>query len=90
MFVSIFIKTIPYLCQMLFLIGVLLGLYYYLRSTWKTVEKDWQHLKRLHQIPCDRCVFFTGEYNLKCTVHPSKALNEDAIGCIDYRSPKSS
>jgi hypothetical protein len=66
--------------------GILFGLYYYLRSTWKTIKKDWHHLNRLHQIPCDRCIFFTGEYNLKCTVHPDKALNEDAIGCLDYRS----
>jgi hypothetical protein len=90
MFVSIFIQAIPHLCKILFIAGTLFVLFYYLRSTWKAVRKDWQHLKRLHQIPCNRCVFFTGEYNLKCAVHPSKALNEEAIGCIDYRSLKSS
>lgn len=41
-------------------------------------------LKRLHQIPCSRCAFFTGDYRLKCTVHPCKALSEDAIECLDF------
>jgi hypothetical protein len=41
-------------------------------------------LKRLHQIPCSRCAFFTGNYRLKCTVHPCKALSEDAVDCLDY------
>jgi hypothetical protein len=41
-------------------------------------------LKRLHQIPCSGCAFFTGDHRLKCTVHPCKALTEDAIACLDY------
>ena len=41
-------------------------------------------LKRLHQIPCSRCTFFTGSYYLKCTVHPCKALSEEAIHCLEY------
>lgn len=41
-------------------------------------------LKRLHQIPCSRCAFYTGDYRLKCTVHPCKALSEEAIACLDY------
>ena len=40
--------------------------------------------KRLHQIPCTDCQFFTGNYHLKCTVHPDSALSEQAIDCIDY------
>lgn len=35
-------------------------------------------------MPCSRCAFFTGSYHLKCTVHPCKALSEEAIGCLDY------
>ena len=42
------------------------------------------HLKRLHSIPCSRCAYFTGDYRLKCTVHPKMALTEDALGCGDY------
>ncbi|NEN97613.1 MAG: hypothetical protein F6K50_19410 [Moorea sp. SIO3I7] len=44
------------------------------------------HLRQLHQIPCSRCAFFTGDYRLKCTVHPSKALTEEAINCYDYEA----
>lgn len=40
--------------------------------------------KRMHQIPCTRCRFFTGDYRLKCTINPSLANTEQAIGCGDY------
>lgn len=55
-------------------------------SLWKTSNQGWIYVKRLHQVPCDRCAFFTGEYNLKCTIHPCRALNEKAIDCLDYQS----
>jgi hypothetical protein len=55
-------------------------------SLWKTFNQGWQHVYRLHQIPCHRCVFFTGDYRLKCAVDPFKALNEDAINCINYEA----
>lgn len=42
--------------------------------------------KRMHQIPCTKCRFFTGDYRLKCTVNPSVANTEQAIDCSDYRS----
>ena len=42
------------------------------------------HARHLHQIPCANCRYFTGDYGLKCTVHPSLALSEDAIHCPDY------
>jgi len=54
------------------------------------VQDGIARLKRLHQIPCSRCAFFTGDYRLKCTVHPCKALSEDALNCLDYEpTPKS-
>ncbi|BAU09991.1 hypothetical protein LEP3755_04690 [Leptolyngbya sp. NIES-3755] len=43
-----------------------------------------KQLKRLHQIPCSRCAYFTGDYNLKCTVRPCEALTESAICCRDF------
>ncbi len=42
------------------------------------------HLQRLHQIPCNKCVYFTGDYRLKCTVNPIVAMSETAIGCRDF------
>ncbi len=53
-------------------------------SVWFSWEKGRKHLQRLHQIPCNRCVFFTNNYRLKCTVNPIKACSEEAINCIDF------
>ncbi|MEO0014678.1 MAG: hypothetical protein RLZZ535_3067 [Cyanobacteriota bacterium] len=41
--------------------------------------------QKMHQIPCTKCRFFTGDYRLKCTINPSVANTEQAIGCGDYR-----
>jgi hypothetical protein len=43
-----------------------------------------KRLRRLHQVPCSRCAYFTGDYNLKCTVRPCEALTEAAIHCRDF------
>ncbi|MEM6751654.1 MAG: hypothetical protein AAF630_01500 [Cyanobacteria bacterium P01_C01_bin.38] len=48
------------------------------------LNKGTNHLKKLHNIPCSGCDFFTNDYRLKCTIHPSKACSEEAIGCIDF------
>lgn len=40
--------------------------------------------KIMHQIPCTKCRFFTGDYRLKCTINPHVANTEAAIGCNDY------
>ncbi|NET38874.1 MAG: hypothetical protein F6K19_43980 [Cyanothece sp. SIO1E1] len=50
-----------------------------------TVRASLVNAKRMHQIPCSNCQFFTGDYHLKCAVHPSKALSEAAINCPDYQ-----
>jgi hypothetical protein len=81
-------EIIPAIYTVAFAIGLSLVLVNFAWSTWKTLKQDLLHLQKLHQIPCDRCVFFTGEYRLKCTVHPHKAFHEEAIDCIDYRSIK--
>lgn len=39
--------------------------------------------KKMHQIPCSSCRFFTGDYRLKCTVNPHIANTEEAIDCPD-------
>jgi hypothetical protein len=83
-------QSIRLLCQLALMIYISLGLFVYLRSAWKNTQKNLIQLKRLHQIPCSNCLFFTGEYNLKCAVHPCKALSEEAIGCADYQTAKTS
>ncbi|MGK7932210.1 MAG: hypothetical protein AB4041_12360 [Microcystaceae cyanobacterium] len=41
-------------------------------------------LNKLHQIPCSRCSFSTGDYRLKCTVCPCQAFSEEAIHCLEF------
>ena len=47
-----------------------------------------EQLKKLHQIPCYKCDFFTNDYRLKCTVHPAIACSEEALGCIDFEAKR--
>jgi hypothetical protein len=42
------------------------------------------HAKRLHQIPCADCQYFSGNYTLKCALHPHRAGTEEAIDCRDF------
>ncbi len=51
---------------------------------WVSLRDGIHRLKRMHSIPCSGCAFFTGDYRLKCAVHPMTALTEDAIHCTDY------
>lgn len=88
MSISILIQSIPFVCKLVLIIYVLLVLFGYLRSVWRHTQRDLVRLQRLDQIPCSRCLFFTGEYNLKCAVHPCKAFSEEAIGCADYEAAK--
>jgi hypothetical protein len=88
MSISILMQSIPFFFKAILISYILLILFFYLRSAWKNTQKNLIHLQRLHQIPCGNCLFFTGEYNLKCAVHPCKALSEEAIGCADYQSAK--
>ena len=53
---------------------------------WTIVRETVDTTQRLHQILCSNCQFFTKNYYLKCPVHPSEALTEDAIHCPDYFS----
>ena len=61
---------------------------------WKILNKTNQgvnYLKKLHQILCPNCIYFTGDYRLKCTVDPikamtEKAMTEKAIACNDFSS----
>ncbi|WP_084227260.1 hypothetical protein [Nostoc sp. KVJ20] len=61
----------------------------FIGSFWLTLKKGIIHLKTLHEIPCSGCEYFTNDYRLKCTVHPTKACSEQAIACIDFE-PKTS
>ncbi|MBW4483146.1 MAG: hypothetical protein KME14_11440 [Tildeniella torsiva UHER 1998/13D] len=43
-----------------------------------------QRLRRLHQVPCFRCQYYTNSPYLKCPVHPLNAGSEAALCCADY------
>jgi hypothetical protein len=54
-------------------------------TLWSAVRDTATKTKQMHQIPCANCQFFTNDYRLKCTVQPTIANTENAIGCSDYR-----
>ncbi len=57
-------------------------------SCW-TIYRNWKagfiYVKKLHQVPCHKCKYFTNSCYLKCTVNPQIACSEDAIDCRDYQ-----
>lgn len=53
-------------------------------TIWIAARDGIATVKRLHQIPCANCQFFTDDYLLKCAVHPTFALTEEAINCSDF------
>jgi hypothetical protein len=72
-----FLTIICSLCAWGLVVGVIC-------SAGVALVEGWKHLHRIHQVPCSRCIYFTGDYNLKCPVRPCDALTEQAIGCRDY------
>ena len=60
-------------CLVLFITSVLFAL-----------KDGLQQLRRLHQVPCNRCRYHTGNAYLRCAIQPLSAFSESAIGCPDY------
>ena len=55
-------------------------------AVWQALQDGIVQLKRMHQIPCSSCAFFTHDYHLKCTVNPLNALSEKASDCRDFEN----
>jgi hypothetical protein len=53
-------------------------------NIWAALRDGIRNAKKMHQIPCANCRFFTKNYHLKCPVHPQEALSQEAIHCLDY------
>jgi hypothetical protein len=53
-------------------------------SLWTATRDSIKVAQQMHQIPCANCQFFTNSHYLKCPVHPSWALSEEAVNCTDY------
>lgn len=41
--------------------------------------------RKMHEIPCTDCRYFTGNFYLKCSVNPHIANTELAISCRDFQ-----
>lgn len=48
------------------------------------IQDGTRRLRRLHQVPCFGCRYYTGSPYLKCPVRPRDAASEAAIDCPDY------
>jgi len=71
---------IPLLCP----IAIWLVLLFFFTALFLAIAEAWVLLRKVHRIPCSRCVFCTGDYRLKCAVHPARAFSEEAIDCRDF------
>jgi hypothetical protein len=50
----------------------------------KAAREGVAHLRYAQRTPCKQCRFFSGNFYLKCAVHPSTVLTEKAVNCPDY------
>ncbi|BAY17325.1 hypothetical protein NIES2109_13460 [Nostoc sp. HK-01] len=41
-------------------------------------------VKRLHQVPCKNCRFYSNNHYLKCAVQPSIVLTDEAKNCSEF------
>ncbi|MGF1460135.1 MAG: hypothetical protein ACFBSG_14060 [Leptolyngbyaceae cyanobacterium] len=55
-------------------------------SLWSTLRNGVRRAQKMHQIPCADCQYFSGNYFLKCPLHPKEALSEAAIHCGDFEA----
>lgn len=57
-------------------------------GVWSAMRDGVRRAQRMHQIPCSECQYFSGNYLLKCPLHPKEALSESAIDCRDFESTR--
>ena len=50
------------------------------------LRKGIDNVRQMHRIPCAGCQYATNSYHLKCSIKPSIAFSEEAIGCQDFES----
>lgn len=84
-FVSFLIHGIqPFLIPICFVVAWTTIIMVFL-NLWTATKDTVKTAKKMHQIPCHNCQFFTNNYRLKCTVNPYIANTEEAIGCKDHQ-----
>lgn len=75
----------PYLAPICFILAwsvVVLGLWQIITATRDSVQRA----QTMHRIPCAECTFFTNQAVLTCPLHPTQAMSEEAIGCLDFET----
>ncbi len=69
-------------------IGMLLGcsvIFFAVLKRWTFIKEEISfNIKRLDEVPCKKCRYFSGNHYLKCAVNPSDAMTERATNCADY------
>ncbi|MEO0867534.1 MAG: hypothetical protein AAFY17_03605 [Cyanobacteria bacterium J06642_11] len=73
----------PYMGPICFVLAwsvVILGAWQLVAATRDGIR----HAQTMHRIPCADCSFFTNEAVLKCPLHPTMAMSEEAIDCLDF------
>ena len=53
-------------------------------SVVRAFQEGAEQVKKLYQIPCSKCDFFTNDYRLKCAVNPTLACSEESYRCVDF------
>jgi hypothetical protein len=59
--------------------------FYLVWAVFVGLRRGYRQVRRMHSIPCTQCRYFTGDTLLKCAVHPTTALTEEAIDCPEFR-----
>ena len=73
----------PFLVPLCF-IAAWAGIFLSAWHMWTVFRESLVNAQQMHKIPCSNCKFFTSNYYLKCPVHPTTALSEEAIDCPDF------
>lgn len=68
----------------LYFIGSWLLFLMLISNIFRAIADTISRAKKMHQIPCSKCKYFTNNYRLKCTIKPNLANTEAAISCPDY------
>ncbi|MGD1898198.1 MAG: hypothetical protein ACFB16_14735 [Phormidesmis sp.] len=55
-------------------------------SFFKNIRQGIENVRQMHRIPCANCRYATNTHLLKCSVQPTAAFSEEAIGCQDFEN----
>lgn len=68
----------------LYFLGAWLLLFLLVGGFFRGVKDTVSRGRKMHEIPCTHCQYFTNDYRLKCTIQPNIANTELARDCPDF------